>query len=394
MSRRPIRMERQRTGTPPPLAPFARKGGARGPAIPLLPPLPFPLPAPPTEGVRMRAPTTTLSLPSHSREGTPPPPFPIHGEGDAAPYPCCPRSLPFPLGRGKDKGTPPLPFPLDRTAPTREGGMVHARARHPWPLPSQFAWKGCARVARRPPLSVAVGTSRALLTTPPRGRGKGARDPVPPFRIRAEGGRTSMLPPLPVVPGPSPSPLTAPPYARHPHPSRSRGRAAPSPRCPRPFPFPRDRAAPYAREGAREDTRSPAPPFPMRAEGRCTRAHRPDAAPSPRRPRPLPFPRDRPAPGGPMPPPHSVVHGPLWSRRPVRESTPPPGPILPPGRAVRHTRKGAREGKPPPAGGAPFAREGAHEGKPSPPPYVSRSGVDAVSARPRSSRPHRDFRAP
>ncbi|KAH9024800.1 hypothetical protein EDB85DRAFT_1894142 [Lactarius pseudohatsudake] len=206
-----------------------------------------------------------------------------------------------------------------------------------------------------------------------------------------------MLPPLPVVPGPSPSPLTAPPKGH----ARTRD--------PRPHPSPCARkggvqghTAPYAHgKGAREGTPPPAPP--------CTRTPLPlpvalGRSPSPvtappctcgkgaRHPGPtLPLSHGR---GGPMPPPHSVVHGPLWSRRPVRESTPPPGPILPPGRAVWHTRKGAREGKPPPAGGAPFAREGAHEGKPSPPPYVLRSGVDAVSARPCSSRPHRDFRAP
>ncbi|KAH9009465.1 hypothetical protein EDB84DRAFT_1571199 [Lactarius hengduanensis] len=72
-----------------------------------------------------------------------------------------------------------------------------------------------------------------------------------------------------------------------------------------------------------------------------------------------------------------------------------PSPLAaPPGTREKGAHEGIRAEGGARGHAAPFAREGAHEGKPSPPPYVSRSEVDAVSARPRSPRPHRDFRAP
>ncbi|KAH9003929.1 hypothetical protein EDB83DRAFT_2324249 [Lactarius deliciosus] len=315
-SRRPIRVEGQRTGTPPPplpVASFARKGGARGPAIPLLRPLPFPLSA-------------------AVREGTPPPPFPIR------------------------VGAPALPL-RDRPAPyAREG------ARDPRPHPSPCARKGGVRGH-----------------TAPYAHGKGAREgtPPPPYTRGAP-------PPLPVALGPFPLPrVTTPPC------TRGKGHAIPGPTLPHgrgrevyEGTPPRTRTGRDAREARR---RFPLPvavgpsPSPV--------MHRPGAREGTRPGPNLPHSHGR---GG---GPHAA---PLRPRPPL--AAPPgtrehatPGPTLPLGRAVRHTWKGTREGKPPPAGGAPFAREGAHETKPSPPPYISRSGAGAVSVRPRSPG---DFRAP
>ncbi|KAH9028001.1 hypothetical protein EDB84DRAFT_1563229 [Lactarius hengduanensis] len=253
------------SASPPP----AQKGGARGRVVwaptSRLPPSPPPVPlsAPPirTEGMHMRAPVTTLSLssrplPSHSRRGTPPPPFPVRAEG-VTPPPSPSPVPPFPPWRkGAHKGTPPLsPLPpLD----------CHA---HDGTLP-----------------------------------------PAPPFPVCAEEGRTRGAPLSPPPPAP---PLTAPPP---PHPSaftrqrggtrgysrkgvhagtplRMRGKSArevtqpPAPPIPVALgpPFPLDLTAPYMQEGGTRGHVTPRPfPSPFVRKGGVR--HRPALTHRPRLP--------------------------------------------------------------------------------------------------------------
>ncbi|KAH9021086.1 hypothetical protein EDB84DRAFT_1565447 [Lactarius hengduanensis] len=141
---------------------------------------------------------------------------------------------------------------------------MHARARHPRPLPSPFARKRCARGA--PPLPAATGPSLDRPT------------PAPPFHIRTAEGRTACRRPFPLdltapyareggtrPPGPSlphscgrgdtaplsrVAPAPAPPSL--PSSRRVRGQAAPS------------RGAPFAREGAHEAKPTP-PPYVSRS---------------------------------------------------------------------------------------------------------------------------------
>ncbi|KAH9028280.1 hypothetical protein EDB85DRAFT_1892574 [Lactarius pseudohatsudake] len=170
----------------------------------------------------------------------PAPPFPFaqghaatavprsRGRGDAAPSPSPVPPFP-PWRKGAHKGTPPLsPLPpLDRHA--REGTLPPAPplTAPPPPHPSAFARQRGAPHAAAP----------SPLTSPPRTRGKGARE-----GIRTEGGARGH----------------AAPYARE---ECTRGHTTPGPshpRRPRP-PFPLDLTAPYAREGG---TRRPGPSLP------------------------------------------------------------------------------------------------------------------------------------
>ncbi|KAH9030203.1 hypothetical protein EDB85DRAFT_2246783 [Lactarius pseudohatsudake] len=206
MSHRPIRME----------------GRDRRPS-------PSPPPVPP---VRAALSPSSRPIPSHSREDTSLPPFPIRVEGVTSP--------PFPLGRGKGhtrarcpspRCPRPFPFPLDRR-PVREGTPP------PAPLPiraeggvqghtAPYAQEGCTRGYATPG----------------------------PFPICAEEVRTrGTPPPLPVATRPSPSPAL---YARVRHPPPFRvGRGAH--RIPPPLPFP-DRTATYAQEGGTRGRAIPGP---------------------------------------------------------------------------------------------------------------------------------------
>ncbi|KAH9027981.1 hypothetical protein EDB85DRAFT_2170255 [Lactarius pseudohatsudake] len=227
----------------------------------------------------MRAPTTALSpssrpVPSHSREDTSPPPFLIRAEGVTSP--------PFPLGRGKGTQGHAAPLPVaPGSSPSPLTAALYVRARHPQ-HPCPFARKG------------------GYEGTPPRMRGKGAREGTPlpapsPFArkslspspfgraalyARGRGTRGHATPEAtpfagkgvhegteghPVATGPSPSPFDrAALYtrergarARDPrsHPSRSRGRGTTPPSS-------LGGAAPYARRGStRGHTIPDATPF-------------------------------------------------------------------------------------------------------------------------------------
>ncbi|KAH9051372.1 hypothetical protein EDB83DRAFT_2522164 [Lactarius deliciosus] len=199
-SRRPIRVEGQCTGTPPPPLPitsFARKGGARGPAIPLLRPLPFPLSA-------------------ATREGTPPPPFPIRvgapalplcdrpalyareGARDPRPHPSpCARkggvrghTAPYAHGKGAREGTPPPPY-------TRGTPPPLPVALGPFPLP-RVTTPPCTR-----------GKGHAIPgPTLPHGRGREVYEGTPPRTCTGRDAREARRRfPLPVAVGPSPSPV-------------------------------------------------------------------------------------------------------------------------------------------------------------------------------------------
>ncbi|KAH9159268.1 hypothetical protein EDB89DRAFT_2084157 [Lactarius sanguifluus] len=391
-SRRPIHVEGRRTGTPPPLlpvAPGAHEGTHHRPPSPRRPrPLPFPFGR------------------AAVREGTPPPPFPVR-VGTPPPLTVAPGPSPSPVTAPPRHATRPLLFPRDRPAPyAREGALEGTRSPAPlFPMraeghtthgkgaregtrspappfprdrPAPYAREGGMRGAPPPP------------PWPPRTRGKGharARDHRPhPSTMHAEGhtthgkgAREGTQPPGP----PFPRDRTI-PYARE-----WGTRGAPPPPLPLglpPLPFPRDRPTPYAREGRARDHGPTLPPCARRGTPRTGRVHV-----RARDPRPIPSPvtapprmRGKGVRRGTPPRSHPSAFGgkrtPL-ARRPVY-ATP-----APPFRAVRHTRKGAREGKPPPAGGPVRAGRG-------PPPHVSRSGAGAVSVHPRSLRPRRDFRAP
>ncbi|KAH9049779.1 hypothetical protein EDB83DRAFT_2317205 [Lactarius deliciosus] len=168
---------------------------------------------------------TPGSSPSHltaqkgARVGTAPPtPSPIRAEGGAQRGHTTPplRTAPF-----------PFPFPL-RATPYAQGTRGHAP-------PSPFARMSGATRAHPPPrLSTPPPSPSPSLFAPPRLCGKGARDPgpslplgratpyageredtpppVPPFPIRADGGRNEGTPPhlSALPPPPSPS-LFAPP---------------------------------------------------------------------------------------------------------------------------------------------------------------------------------------
>ncbi|KAH9024801.1 hypothetical protein EDB85DRAFT_1894143 [Lactarius pseudohatsudake] len=292
----------------------------------------------------MPSPLFSLSAAPHcgkrAHEGTWPPPLPfplgraIRKGGTRPPAP------PFPI-RAEGRTRPPPPFPLAAPPHSRRMGACEGKTRG----------KGTLK-----------GT-RLLGPSLPRSRGKGAREAC--------------------------HPLAPSPFARK---GGARGHA--SPHRPRPLPLL------SLRHPAREARHPPALPFPpwprLPVRAGNARACHPRFHPSPFARRPQPFPLGCTTPYA-------------WEVG-MRSTT--PGATLPPlarkgvarGYAAQHlpsplaappgTReKGAREGIRAEGGArghaAPFAREGAHEGKPSPPPYVSHSGVDAVSAR-----PHRDFRAP
>ncbi|KAH9069671.1 hypothetical protein EDB83DRAFT_2314066 [Lactarius deliciosus] len=130
-------------------------------------------------------------------------------------------SLPHSRGRGGGTGAPPLcvgpvhPFPHVRATP--------------------FVQTGGVRGQTTPPLHVGPGPTPSLLSAPSHSRGKGTCEaPLPPS-------------------------LFAPP--------RSCGKGA---RDPRPLLSPL--ATPPRTRGEREGTLPPVPPFPIRAEGGCTRA--------------------------------------------------------------------------------------------------------------------------
>ncbi|KAH9014470.1 hypothetical protein EDB85DRAFT_1899199 [Lactarius pseudohatsudake] len=316
------------------------------------------LPSPPSVPPRLRGrgahegmplPLFSLSAAPHcgkwAHEGTWPPP------------------LPFPLGRAIRKGGTRPPAPL---FPIRAEGRT--RPPPPFPLaapPHSRRMGACEGKTRRK--GTLKGT-RLLGPSLPRSRGKGAREAC--------------------------HPLAPSPFARK---GGTRGHA--SPRRPRPLPLLSSR---HQACEARHPPALPFPPWPRRPiRVGNTRACHPRFHPSPFTRRPQPFPLGCTAPYA-------------WE---VGMQSATPGATLPPlarkgvarGYAAQHlpsplaalpgTReKGAREGIRAEGGArghaAPFAREGAHKGKLSPPPYVSRSGVDAVSACPRSPRPHHDFRAP
>ncbi|KAH9024448.1 hypothetical protein EDB83DRAFT_2320068 [Lactarius deliciosus] len=250
---------------PSPPSPFAKEDG----------PCPHPLHhAPPRsrtdkkgghkEGVRMRAPASSLSLsprplPSHSHEGgargrdahedtrhrllplSLAPPFPFTQKvcaGHAAA--ASPQSLAFPPGRrkGHEGCHRPLPSPFDRAtiyAPER-GTRGHATPEPTLPIRAEGA-----RTRGTPP--------RHLPTAPPRTHRrrarKGTRSPVPHSRERG------------AYEGPHPLDHAA-PYART---GGTRGQAAPS--C----------GAPFAQEGAHEATRLPMCRAAGPARSRCARVH-------------------------------------------------------------------------------------------------------------------------
>ncbi|KAH9019767.1 hypothetical protein EDB85DRAFT_1896492 [Lactarius pseudohatsudake] len=245
------------------------RGSARGHAAPSLSPSPrHPVraerertrvhPSPTSLRPSPSPPTLPLSAPPIRTEGgTPPPSFPIPAEGVTPPPLPLPPVPPFPPRprKGAHKGTlpPAPPFPVCAeevrtrgtppplpvaTGPSLDRAPLYARARHPRPNPFAFAQKRGAPHATPSP---------SPLTSPPRTRGKGAREVTQP-----------PAPSFPVALGPSPSPLTSPPrsrgkWAREGTPLRSypsafawKGggpHAAPSPRRPWPLPLPFGRAA-------------------------------------------------------------------------------------------------------------------------------------------------------
>ncbi|KAH9015192.1 hypothetical protein EDB84DRAFT_1567811 [Lactarius hengduanensis] len=266
-------------------------------------------------------------------------------------------------GRTRTRRPRHLPFPFGRAAPyVQEGGMQHAIRRCPSPLAA-------------PPWYVREGGTR----------GHAAPGPTLPYS-RGREMREGMPPPLPVAPDTSPSrpvragwrharaPLPAPhssPFARK---GGARRCAALSPRRPRHLPFPPRTREMEAREGT-----PPALPFPIRAEGGCTRACRPRPSLSlgpcqlvragwrhARAPPPAPH------------LPHSRGRG--GCTRACRLLSPsPPAPPLLPWAAPPHTRgMGAREGTPP-SPTLPHSRgSGVHEGTrppspslPAPPPLAT-----------------------
>ncbi|KAH9043091.1 hypothetical protein EDB85DRAFT_2216332 [Lactarius pseudohatsudake] len=286
--------ERAHEGIPPPTLPpvratlftaaqghtaalFARNGGARGSAVPLLRPLPFPLSAPPirTEGVRMRAPTTALSpsswpVPSHSREDTSAPPFPHPGAREGAPS-LAPRGVyegtpPRTCGKGHEShATPhlpqPLPFPLRPRHPVHAG---KGHAGHATPKATPFAGKGVHKGTEGHPVATGPSPSPFDHTTLYAWeRGARARDPQShPSRSRGRG----TMPPSSLG--------GAAPYTRR---GSTRGHAIPD-------------ATPFAGKGVHEGTEgrlvATGLPFPLRprrpvcaGKGRA-RVHDPRAHPS------------------------------------------------------------------------------------------------------------------
>ncbi|KAH9017871.1 hypothetical protein EDB85DRAFT_2154907 [Lactarius pseudohatsudake] len=205
-----------------------KRGGARGHAAPLPPPLPYPLSASPCSRGKV------------AHEGTPSHPSP-------PPPPCVPFACGAPSRRRLFSLSPPaLPFPLVRAALYAQKGAREAG--HPPPFPIR-AEGGRTRAHRRLSASPPLPLSSPSLFAPPRSRGKGharARHPrLHPSPFGRKGCTRARRPQYPFPLG------RAAPYARE---GGMRGHATPGPILPhsRGRAGARRHAAPFAREGAYE----------------------------------------------------------------------------------------------------------------------------------------------